>query len=227
MKIINASYEILNKDKINGIEILKVIESVGRTCYKSEDKITDESAPKFVKMLIERGHEAMIEHNAISVRFICDRGVSHELVRHRLASFGQESTRYCNYSNDKFGDELTFIKPCWFDITTEELNIKKYEFIEEDESINYWLNAMDNIENCYFDLLNKGWEPQQARSVLPNSIKTEIVMTMNLREWRHFFSLRCDKPAHPQMRELTLPLLKEMSELIPIVFDDLKEKFIK
>ena len=109
MKVIKASYEIMNKENIDGLELLKTIERVGRTCYKSEDKITDESAVKFVTNLIKRGHEAMIEHNIISVRFICDRGISHELVRHRVASFGQESTRYCNYSKDKFGNQVTFI----------------------------------------------------------------------------------------------------------------------
>ena len=213
MKIINASYEIVNKDKINGMEILKGIEAVGRTCYKSESNITDDSAKKFVSMLIERGHEAMIEHNAISVRFICDRGVSHELVRHRLASFGQESTRYCNYSKNKFGNELTFIKPCFWEKESNEYIV--------------WRSAMGYAESMYLNLIQQGAKPQEARSVLPNSLKTEIVMTMNIREWRHFFSLRCDTPAHPQMRELTLPLLKEMHELIPVVFDDLAEKFLE
>lgn len=213
MKIINASYEIVNKNRICGIEILKDIERVGRTCYKSEDKITNESAKKFVTMLIEHGHEAMIEHNAISVRFICDRGVSHELVRHRLASFGQESTRYCNYSKDKFGNELTFIKPCFWD--------------EDSIEFDRWKIAMRQAEANYLELIRLGAKPQEARSVLPNSTKTEIVMTKNIRGWRHFFGLRCDTPAHPQMRELTLPLLKEMSELIPVVFDDLVVKFLK
>ena len=212
MKIINASCEIINKDKINGMEILKSIEAVGRTCYKSEANITDDSAKKFVAMLIERGHEAMIEHNAISVRFICDRGISHELVRHRLASFGQESTRYCNYSKNKFGNELTFIKPCFWD----------------EDTIKYdrWELAMILAEANYLELIRLGAKPQEARNVLPNSVKTEIVMTMNIREWRHFFDLRCDTPAHPQMRELTIPLLKEMHELIPVVFDDLATKFL-
>lgn len=219
MKIIKPSFEIINKERINGIEILKDIERVGRTCYKSEDKITDSSAVKFVSGLIERGHEAMIEHNAISVRFICDRGVSHELVRHRLASFGQESTRYCNYSKDKFGNELTFILPFFFDTG---MGVKSNSLVFQE-----WQHLCEHAEDAYFNLLKMGAEPQQARSVLPNSLKTEIVMTMNLREWRHFFGLRCDAPAHPQMRELTMPLLKEMHELIPIVFDDLALKFLE
>lgn len=207
MKTIKASYEILNKETINGAEMLRDIEVIGRTCYKSEKMINDESAEKFVEMLIERGHEAMIEHNSISVKFICDRGVSHELVRHRLASFGQESTRYCNYSKAKFGNEITVIEPSFFDDDTKKMIM--------------WLDAMYAAEKHYFRLLELGATPQEARSVLPNSLKTEIVMTMNLREWRHFFKLRCAAAAHPQMRELALPLLGEMSNLIPVVFDDL------
>lgn len=207
MKIINASYEILTP--ITGEE-LKMIERGGRTCYKSEDKITDESARKFVKNLIKRGHEAMLEHASLSVKFICDRGVSHELVRHRLASFAQESTRYCNYSQDKFGNELTFIKPCFWD----------------DDDYNYivWKTAMDDAESHYLEMICNGASPQEARSVLPNSIKTEVIMTANYREWRHFFWLRAARktgPAHPQMEELTVPLLKEVYNLIPDVFDDI------
>ena len=210
MKIINASTEILTP--ITGDELQR-IEYAGRTCYKSEDKITDDSAKKFVENLIKRGHEAMLEHSSLSVKFICDRGVSHELVRHRLASFAQESTRYCNYSKDKFGKELTFIKPKFFE--------------EGTDSYKYWENAMADAENYYFSMLDFGCTPQEARSVLPNSIKTEIVMTANYREWRHFFWLRAARktgPAHPQMEELTVPLLYEVSGLIPVVFDDIVEK---
>ena len=210
MKIINASTEILTP--ITGDELQR-IEYAGRTCYKSEDKITDDSAKKFVENLIKRGHEAMLEHSSLSVKFICDRGVSHELVRHRLASFAQESTRYCNYSQDKFGKELTFIKPKFFE--------------EGTDSYKYWENAMADAENYYFSMLDFGCTPQEARSVLPNSIKTEIVMTANYREWRHFFWLRAAHqtgPAHPQMEELTVPLLYEVSGLIPVVFDDIVEK---
>lgn len=210
MKIINASTEILTP--ITGDE-LKQIEYAGRTCYKSEDKITDDSAKKFVENLIKRGHEAMLEHSSLSVKFICDRGVSHELVRHRLASFAQESTRYCNYSKDKFGKELTFIKPCFLEDGTDP-------YI-------YWKNAMSDAEMYYFSMLGGGCIPQEARSVLPNSIKTEVVMTANYREWRHFFWLRAARktgPAHPQMEELAVPLLYEVSGLIPVVFDDIVEK---
>ena len=212
MKIINASAEILTP--ITGDELQR-IEYAGRTCYKSEDKITEGSAKKFVENLIKRGHEAMLEHSSLSVKFICDRGVSHELVRHRLASFAQESTRYCNYSKDKFGNELTFIKPI---------------FLEEgSDSYKYWENAMADAEIYYFSMLDSGCTPQEARSVLPNSIKTEVVMTANYREWRHFFWLRAARktgPAHPQMEELTVPLLKEVVNKIPYVFDDIYRSWL-
>lgn len=207
MRTINAGYEILTP--IRGDE-LQLIEKAGRTCYKSEDKITDESAKKFVAGLIKRNHEAMLEHSFLSIRFICDRGVSHELVRHRLASFAQESTRYCNYSQDKFGNELTFIKPLFFDEDTNEYRL--------------WEHAMRVAESDYMMMLNAGRTAQEARSILPNSIKTEVVMSTNYREWRHFFKLRAARatgPAHPQMEEITRPLLEELKTLIPVVFDDI------
>ena len=206
MKIINASYRI--ETPIDGAEMLKRIEKAGRTCYKSEDLITEESAKAFVRRLIERGHESVLEHESITVRVVCDRGVSHELVRHRIASFSQESTRYCNYSGDKFGSELTFIKPCFLEEGTGEFGS--------------WIMAMNFSEFAYFDMLAEGCTPQQARSVLPNSVKTEVVMTANLREWRHFLKLRTAKAAHPQMRELTVPLLEELQKRIPVVFDDIQ-----
>ena len=206
MKIIDARYEIL--DKIDGMEVLKKIERVARTCYKSEDYIKEGSAERLVKSLIDRGHEAMLEHYSFSIKFVCDRGVSHELVRHRVASFAQESTRYCNYSKDKFGNELTFIRPCFWEENT-------HEYFS-------WCESMGNAEKGYFELLKLEATPEQARSILPNSIKTEIVMTANLREWRHFLKLRTAQAAHPQMRELTIPLLKELKEKIPVIFDDIE-----
>ena len=206
MKIINASYHI--ETRIDGAEILKHIEKAGRTCYKSEDRITEESAENFVRKLIERGHESVLEHESITVRFVCDRGISHEIVRHRLASYSQESTRYCNYSGDRFGSGLTVIKP--------------YFLKEKTGAYTSWITAMFVAEKEYFAMLNWGCTPQEARSVLPNSIKTEIVMTANLREWRHFLKLRTAKAAHPQMRELTVPVLHELQERIPVVFDDIQ-----
>lgn len=205
MRVIRPDFEILSD--VDGKQILKALEVAGRTCYKSEDKITDDSAEVFVKMLIERGHEAMLEHESITVKVVCDRGVSHEIVRHRLASYAQESTRYCNYSKNKFGQELTFIVPCFWGPNDEELDI--------------WLGAMETAESIYMDLINRGAKPQQARSVLPNSLKTEIVITMNLREWRHFFKLRTAMAAHPQMCEIARPMLDEFKILIPVIFDDI------
>lgn len=210
MKIINAGFEILTAISEGGIAELRHIEKIARVCYKSEDCITEdgESAKKMVRMLISRDHTAMIEHSSLSVKFIVDRGVSHELVRHRIASFAQESTRYCNYSKDKFGNEITVIKPCFFEEGT-----KKYQ---------EWKNAMSYAQDFYFTLLENGTTAQEARSVLPNSTKTEITITANYREWRNFFKLRTAKAAHPQMREVTIPLLKELKEKLPIIFDDIE-----
>jgi thymidylate synthase (FAD) len=212
MKLIKPSYEILTP--INGDEILKTIEKVARTCYKSEDKITEDSAKTLIKSLISRGHEAMIEFFDIIVKFICDRGVSHELVRHRIASFAQESTRYVNYSNGKFGGHLTFIIPEWLE------DVKPGEYSNAFTGLT-WSIAMEQAEKNYLKLIEEGWQPQQARLVLPNSLKTEINVKMNLREWRHFFKLRTALAAHPQMRELTCPLLDELKSKIPIIFDDI------
>lgn len=207
MKIIKPSVEILTP--IDGEAILKMLEAVGRTCYKSEDKIQEGSAEKFIAGIVKRGHEAVIEHYNITVKFICDRGVTHEIVRHRLASYCQESTRYCNYSSDKFGTEIAVIKPCYLDEGTEGYRM--------------WAGLCSLAEAYYFDLLNYGCTPQEARAVLPNSLKTELVMTANIREFRHFFKLRCSKAAHPQMREVALMLLKEFKERIPVLFDDIDE----
>lgn len=205
MKIIPASYEILTP--LDGAEILRTIERAGRVCYKSEDKIEDGSADKFVRSIIERGHESVLEHVSMSVRFIVDRGVSHELVRHRVASFSQESTRYCNYSKDGFGMEITVIEPT-------ALNLNGSAYIA-------WLGGCKCSENAYFIMLDSGATPQEARSVLPNSLKTEVVMTADLREWRHILRLRTDKAAHPQMREVMCQMLEELKERVPVIFDDI------
>lgn len=207
MKIISPNVQILSP--MDGQAILKHIELCGRVCYKSEAKITDTSAATFVRGIIKRGHEAVLEHFNITVKFICDRGVSHEIVRHRMASYCQESTRYCNYSNDSFGGEITVIRPNFL--------------VEGTEGWQYWCEACLTAERRYFELLNFGCTPQEARAVLPNSLKTEVVMTANLREWRHFFKLRTAQAAHPQMREVATLLLRRMQELIPVVFDDIQE----
>lgn len=213
MKIVKAGYEILTP--ITGDELV-MIERAGRTCYKSEDKITQDSAEKFVSNLIKKGDEAMLEHSYLMVKFICDRGISHELVCHRLAFFVQESTRYYNYASDKNGGEITFIKPFFF---------------EEDARMEaHWTAAMEVAEKIYLELINEfGATPQEARSVLPNSVKTEVIMTANYREWRHFLYLmaaRATGPAHPQMEEITVPLLHELVNRIPVVFDDIYTMYL-
>ncbi len=205
MNIIEPGFVI--EDVIDGYEILKKIERAGRVCYKSEEKITDGSAKNFVYNIIRSGHESVIEHEKITVRIICDRGISHEIVRHRIASYSQESTRYCNYNDNKFGNELTFIKPYFWNGEVEKYTI--------------WIETMKYIEKSYMQLIASGATPQEARSVLPNSLKTEIIVTMNLREWRHFFKLRAAEAAHPQMRQIALPLLKAFQDKIPVLFDDL------
>ena len=208
MRLIKPYAEIC-KD-FDGEEMLKKIERVARTCYKSEGKIKDGSARKMVAGLIKSGHDAMLEHASVTVKFAVDRGISHELVRHRMASFAQESTRYCNYIKDDFGSEITFIIPKYLD--------------GESAAHDAWKDTMKYCEDAYFKLLDIGLTPQEARAVLPNSTKTEVVMTANLREWRHFFKLRAlgttGKP-HPQMLEVTIPLLEDFKRAIPVVFDDL------
>ena len=206
MKIVSPDFEVLSL--VDGQAILHDIERCGRVCYKAEDKITETSAQASVGNIIKRGHEAVLEHASVTVKFTVDRGVSHEIVRHRLAAYCQESTRYCNYSKDGFGRQVTFIQPHFLDRGTRGWEL--------------WVLACEQAEKAYFDLLNWGCSPQEARAVLPNSLKTEVVMTANLREWRHFFKLRTAPAAHPQMREVTIPLLRRMQELIPVVFDDIK-----
>ena len=196
--------------EINGQDILNKIERCGRVCYKSEGKIEKGSAEKFVAGIIKRGHEAVLEHVSVTVKFVVDRGVSHEIVRHRIASYCQESTRYCNYSKDDFGSEITCIIPEYLDYKSAGWET--------------WKDAMKACEEAYFKLLDLGLTPQEARAVLPNSLKTEVVMTANLREWRTFFKLRCANEAHPQMREITRPLLEDFKNLIPVVFDDITYK---
>ena len=224
MNIVKAGYEILTPISDGGIEELKRIEVAARTCYKSEDKITEdgESAKKIVKNLVAAGHHAMIEHSTLTVRFTVDRGGSHEIVRHRIASYAQESTRYCSYNKDKFGNEISVIDIAdgiLLDPKMQSLGIEEANKIYE-----IWMSAMSYAEKHYIEMINLGASPQIARSVLPNSTKTEVVMTANYREWRNFFKLRTSTAAHPQIREVAIPLLKELQARIPIIFDDIEVK---
>lgn len=206
MRIIQPEAHILFP--VDGLQMLRNLEQVGRVCYKSEDKITQESYVPFLTRILRSGHESVIEHEKASVKVICDRGVSHELVRHRIASYSQESTRYCNYTGEKFGGELTFIRP--------------FFWAEDSRQYEIWKQMMQQAEDSYTELLRLGATPQEARSVLPNSLKTEIVMTMNMREWRHFFRLRLAPAAHPQMREVCGILLRAFLEEIPLLFEEFK-----
>lgn len=280
MKLIKPSFTILHQAP--GLEgVYKQIELAGRTCYKSEDKITPDSAKAFVERMINSGHGAMLEHGTvylgmpietiipieangwgkyesnkyskggvvcsingekrvavttnlrvlvengwlddlqyiceptkyhekrITVRFICDRGVSHEFVRHRVFSFAQESTRYCNYSKDKFGNELTFIQPCYLN-EAELAQYGPYHLVSRNKSPeSIFICSLNNAEKDYLTLIESGWKAQEARAVLPNALKTELVMTGFATDWPHFFELRCTSNAHPQARELAIPLYDE------------------
>lgn len=212
----------------------RVIERAGRTCYKSEDKITEESAEKFCKMIQTRNHMSVLEHASATFRIICDRGVSHEIVRHRIASFSQESTRYCNYSSKKKG--LTFIQPAW--ISDEDLaatlayNNSFKPISERDTSIDdsveeeyvyevgEWIEFLETVEETYNKYITKfKWTPEQARALLPNCVKTELVMTANFREWLHFLELRTSTAAHPDMRIIANMIKDKLVEKYPAIFD--------
>lgn len=188
-------------------DFMRKIERYARICYKSEDKIGEEVNTNFLSGLIRHGHESVIEHEKITLMFITDRGITHEIVRHRLGSYSQESTRYCNYANDKFGNEITVIEPFYYRDRPEEYAI--------------WKRSCEEAQESYFSLLEGGSTPQEARAVLPNSLKTEIAVTYNLREWRHFLRLRSGKGAHPQIKEIAIPLLLLFKEIMPTLFADI------
>ena len=209
---VNPSIEILSDTSYE--TILKKIERIGRVCYKSEDKIKEDTAEGFIRGIIKRGHESVIEHESISVKVVCDRGVTHEIVRHRIASYSQESTRYCNYTSEKFSNQISCIDIATgfhYDLTSEA-DRKKWEI---------WNAAMEAAEKYYFELIEAGAKPEEARSVLPNSLKTEIVMTMDMREWRHFIRLRGSRAAHPQIVEITRMIHEEFIKRYPVFFEDL------
>jgi thymidylate synthase (FAD) len=213
MKVIDQYHEILHITP----NVMKLVEACGRICYKSEDKITDTSAKKFVEKLNRLGHGSVLEHSQITVRFVTDRGISHELVRARLASYSQESTRYCRYDGD-----MVFIRPVWCsdDVLGEWSSDKSWgQNLKPDELV--WLSACEQSTEHYTSLLDQGWSPQKARTALNHSLKTEIAMTANIREWQHTLKLRIQKAAHPQIRALMFNLMKDLQQQIPIVFDDI------
>lgn len=206
MKSIKAQILI---PKMDPEKVLKKLERYGRVCYKSEDKFCEAGPSGMLKTIIEKNHESVLEHEKLTMLFIIDRGVSHELVRHRMASYSQESTRYCNYSKEKFGNELTMIEPIFF----------------KGEKRALWEHAMLAVENDYFRLLEAGATPQEARSVLPNSLKTEIAVTMNYRSLRNFLRLRCSASAHPQIKEVAIPLLLYLQQKLNPLFADIPYDF--
>ena len=209
MRVVEPAFEILHFPETQAA--MTHLELAARTCYKSEDKIKEGSAEGLIGRIVRMGHESVLEHVSISVRVICDRGVSHELVRHRLCSFSQESTRYANYSRDKFGKEIVVIRPFFWE--------------DDDEKYKTWAKGIEATEKAYLEMVELGATAQEARSILPNSLKTEVVTTCNLREWRHIFKLRCAAASHPQMRQVALPILAEFNKRLPLVFGDLYDKF--
>lgn len=219
MKTINSSAEILYINEAP----LELIEKAGRTCYKSEDRITPESAPRFVSMIKGRHHDSVLEHSMMSVRIVCSRGISHELVRHRLASFSQESTRYCNYTNGKFDGEITFIWPAWIKEEDRQVYIRAGEVVESayQERISLFVTRCLQDEENYLADIKLGATPQEARGGLPNDAKTEVVITANFREWRHILSLRTSDAAHPDCREVIQKLLDAVKARVGVVFDDI------
>ena len=207
---------------IDGVKIMKNIEKAGRTCYKSAGK-TEDSYKNFIKNCINRGHESVIEHEKVTVRLVTDRGTMWDITRHRHCSFSIESSRYCNYSKDKFGNEIKVIEPFFLkpDLQAEGL--------EQWQPYLAWISAIQQSEKSYFDILNNGGTPDKARMVLPASLATEICMTANIREWRHIFSLRCQNTVHPHIRQVMIPLLLHFKEVMPELFDDIPydEEFVK
>lgn len=220
MKVIQTSFRLrFPRSKETIEEMMLLVEEAARLCYQTEGKMGQKFNDKFIRSKIDAGHESVIEHSMISMRIICDRGITHEIVRHRLASYSQESTRYCNYTDEKFGGEITVI-----DIMTGiKLDVKMKDVPPEniEKIIALWKNHVEFTEETYCDMIALGASPQIARSVLSNSTKTEIIMTMNFREWRHFFKMRWPVAAHPQMREITRPMLAMFKETFPVIFDDL------
>lgn len=207
MREVEQGFEVLTPISQGAQWELALIEQAARTCYKSEDKAGPGSDRKLIRGLIQRGHESVLEHSVLSVKLICDRATSHQIVRHRLASFSQESQRYCNYSGDKFTGEVTFVKPGLIARGTEAYDI--------------WRKSCEQAEEAYFKLLGFGLNPEEARSVLPNSTKTELVITANYREWRHIFDVRCDVHAQYEIQTLMTDLVLALHKLIPVIFDDL------
>lgn len=205
MKIIEPLVEVENFD---GLKIMKNIERACRTCYRSEDKITEDSYKNLIKNCVNRGHESVLEHEKVTVRLTCDIGVYKDLTRHRIASFSIESTRYCNYGKDKWDNQIKFIKPC---------NIEG-----DSELYSNWVGTMDFIEKEYIAMSKNGATPDQMRMILPHSTAAEVTMTANIREWKHIFELRCSKRVHPSVQQIMIPLLLYFKEKMPEIYESVE-----
>ena len=228
MRIISPEIQV---EKYDPIKIMKNIERACRTCYRSEGLITEDSYKKLLKNCLNRGHESILEHEKITVRMICDIGVYKDLTRHRFASFSIESTRYCAYNKDKFGNEINFIEPIFFESIPEDSDTTQ---TREQELTMQWYNAMEAIENTYLEMTRLGAVPDQCRMILPHSTAAQVTMTANIREWRHILDLRASKMAHPAIQQLLIPLLLKFKEDMPELFDNIeyntdfpKEKYAK
>lgn len=214
-------------------EILKKIEQAARISHRSEDLIKENSAERFIRdVIVRRGDWSVVEHACVTVEFVVDRGITHELVRHRLFSYTQESTRFVNYEK-KMPPSFIYPKPeveCELCLSGEEPHYRSYGsesgWIHPEKCVcpynDIWLGGIQEAENRYIALLKTGWRPQEARSVFPNALAAKIWMTGNLRNWRHFFTMRTTKEAHPQMRQVTIPLLKKFQENIPVLYEDIE-----
>lgn len=202
MKIIKPWVEV---EKIDGVKVMKNLERAAKHCYRTEGNIKEDSYDHFLRNCINRGHESVLEHEKVTVRICCDVGAYKDITRHRIASFSIESTRYCNYSKDKFGNEISFIEPC---------NIDDENLYED------WKNCMEEIEKCYQKMASEGALPDQLRLILPHSTAAELTMTANIREWRHIFALRADKHAHPSIQQFMIPLLLYFKQQMPALFDE-------
>lgn len=205
MKIIEPKIEI---EKVDYNKIMKNLERACRTCYRSEDRITDESYKTLLKNCINRGHESILEHEKITIRMVCDIGVYKDLTRHRHASFSIESTRYCNYGKDKFDNEIKFIEP---------VNIEKGT-----ELYLEWKNSCEEMETHYIKMAQMGATPDQMRMILPHSTAAVVTMTANIREWKHILSLRCTKHAHPAVEQVMIPLLLHLKQNMPEIFESIE-----
>lgn len=236
MRIIKPYFVFENEEEVDEERVLRRLERYGRTCYKSEHKIGPGSAREFVKKIIARGHTSILDHEKVTVRVVCDRGVTHEIVRHRIAAYSQESTRYCNYAKDRFGRDITVIDPFFFDREAETKPVlipggpkRGRDWVGFTDTVSLELNEFDVwwlaicfAEWAYMTLVDVfGRSPQEARGVLPNSLKAEIVITYDLTEWRHFFRLRASPRAHPQMQEIAVPMLREFKQRLPTIFADI------